>query len=345
LRCKATALPYGNLRDIREEGGKVLSAAQHKCYRSAVGRLMWLAPVRVDLMYIIKELARAVVSPTELDWQRLKKVLRYCQGTRDSVLKLELSDRAFTTIEVITDASWASGPRCQSTSGGVIEVGGFQLAAWSRTAPTVSQSSAESELLAINLGAGEGQVVQAIMAFVGYDLPIIISTDARAAMGILQRRGLGRCKHLNIKQLWLQEAVENGSIKIKKIGTDVNPADVFTKPVASARLRAMCERLHMDRGEMPQQQRAGATEVDTDEVWMIASLEDVRGEGEQAETWQQLLNVILLSAVVGVGWMSLQLWKLGRRLWAWWRRPYKSNVNWRAIQKGVAAMATRRDDR
>jgi hypothetical protein len=247
LRCKEKALPYGNLRDTREEG---------------------FFP-------------------------------RQYQGTRDSPL--------------------ASGPRCQSTSGGVSEVGGFQLATWSRMTPMVSQSSAESKLLAINCGAGEGQVVQAIMVVVGYvDLPIIISTDAKAAMSILQYRSLGRCEHLNIKQVWLQEAVE------KKIGTEVHPADVCPKP-------AMCERLHMDRGEMPQQQLSDATAVDTDEVWMLASLKRVQEEEEQAEESLQLLIVILFSAVVGVGWMNLQLWKLGRSVWAWWRRPLsKSNVNWRA---------------
>eukprot|EP00972_Heterocapsa_arctica_P003282 488275-Heterocapsa_arctica.AAC.1 len=49
---------------------------------------MWTLGERPDLAYVCKELARHVQAPTELDLQRLKRLLRYLAGTVDFELHL-----------------------------------------------------------------------------------------------------------------------------------------------------------------------------------------------------------------------------------------------------------------
>jgi hypothetical protein len=63
-----------------------------------------------------------------------------------------------------------------------------------------------------------------------------IKTDATAAKGIATRRGLGKVRHIDTRELWLQEKVGNGDLDIEKVkGTD-NVADALTKYVDQGKL-------------------------------------------------------------------------------------------------------------
>ena len=58
---------------------------------------------------------------------------------------------------------------------------------------------------------------------------VVISTDSSSAKSFASRRGLGRMRHIEAKELWLQEAVCRGRIQLKKVEGAVIPADLFTK--------------------------------------------------------------------------------------------------------------------
>ena len=70
----------------------------------------------------------------------------------------------------------------------------------------------------------------------GANLGVTILTDASAAKGIASRRGLGKVRHIEVNQLWVQEKVSNGEITILKIGTRDNLADALTKYVEAETL-------------------------------------------------------------------------------------------------------------
>ena len=44
-----------------------------------------------------------------------------------------------------------------------------------------------------------------------------IKTDASAAKGIACRRGLGKVRHIEVTQLWVQEKVQKNEIEVEKI--------------------------------------------------------------------------------------------------------------------------------
>ncbi len=60
---------------------------------------------------------------------------------------------------------------------------------------------------------------------------IRIRTDASAAKGIANRRGLGKIRHIEVHQLWLQEKVNRGEIEVMKVKGEGNLADALTKPL------------------------------------------------------------------------------------------------------------------
>ena len=76
--------------------------------------------------------------------------------------------------------------------------------------------------------------INAISGDLGLLLQVNIKTDASAAKGIASRRGLGKVRHIDVSQLWLQDRVNKGDIKIEKVSTKVNVADALTKFVESS---------------------------------------------------------------------------------------------------------------
>ena len=75
-----------------------------------------------------------------------------------------------------------------------------------------------------------------MLADMGVMVSIELITDASAAQGIACRRGVGRVRHLEVQELWLQHQVAAKHLSITKVRTDCNIADVFTKCVTSQRM-------------------------------------------------------------------------------------------------------------
>ena len=75
---------------------------------------------------------------------------------------------------------------------------------------------------------------------------IVLKTDASAALGVAQRLGIGKIRHIEVNQLWLQEKVYNGDIIVEKVGTDENLADALTKPLTSQGILKHVEGLKYD---------------------------------------------------------------------------------------------------
>ena len=69
---------------------------------------------------------------------------------------------------------------------------------------------------------------------------IKLGTDSSAAKSFVNRRGLGKMRHLQIRDLWLQEEVAGGRLEVDKVRGDQNRADLMTKVLS---LKEVVDRL------------------------------------------------------------------------------------------------------
>ena len=53
--------------------------------------------------------------------------------------------------------------------------------------------------------------------------------DGPTALDIIGRGGLGKVRHLDVQDLWIQQRLRNGHFSLYKIKGDDNPGDLFTK--------------------------------------------------------------------------------------------------------------------
>ncbi len=58
-----------------------------------------------------------------------------------------------------------------------------------------------------------------------------LMVDSTAAKAIASRSGLGKVRHLEVRHLWVQDAISRGRFVIKKVHGKRNPADVLTTPL------------------------------------------------------------------------------------------------------------------
>ena len=56
-----------------------------------------------------------------------------------------------------------------------------------------------------------------------------IQSDASAALGIMQRRRIGKVRHIWTQSLWFQEAHATKRLGFEKIDGSRNPSDLMTK--------------------------------------------------------------------------------------------------------------------
>ena len=146
--------------------------------------------------------------------------------------KYEFLDTVPEFIEVYCDTNFAGCKQTRrSTSGGVACLGPHNAKHWSKTQTTVSLSSGEAELHGICTGVSQGLGLQSICKDLGFHYKLRVHSDATAAIGIARRRGMGKIRHLDCSDLWVQEKIRSAKIDlVKNLGTE-NPADSFTKHV------------------------------------------------------------------------------------------------------------------
>ena len=73
---------------------------------------------------------------------------------------------------------------------------------------------------------------------------ICVMTDSSAAKGMASRKGLGKVRHVEVNQLWVQQKVGSGEIELKKVEGTSNLADALTKYVEQDGIRKQLEGTH-----------------------------------------------------------------------------------------------------
>ena len=117
--------------------------------------------------------------------------------------------------------------------------GSHIIISWSTNQAAIALSSGEAEYYALVKAASVGLGVQSLAKEMGIDFcnPMSLKSDTSAAIGICNRIGSGKVRHLEVNQQWLQDKVADHSIELQKVGTNENLADALTKGVDSATIQ------------------------------------------------------------------------------------------------------------
>ena len=171
-------------------------------------------------------------SPTRRDLHRLKRLGRYLKG-RPRLVQMFVWQDLYDKYDMYVDSDWAGDRDTRkSTSAGAIYGGAHVNRTWSKDQDIIATSSAEAELHAASYGAMQLKGLQSISIDLGRELRGHIHIDASAAIGVMKRQGLGKLRHIQVRDLWLQQEIKEGRLHVHKVDTKANPADLGTKPLS-----------------------------------------------------------------------------------------------------------------
>lgn len=254
-----------------------------------------MAEHRADAAFATKQLMRDASGPDEASWNNLKRLGRYVKGRPRCIIDFPWSvgdpaSKKKIVLDTYGDSDWADENHDRkSTSGGMMFSKGHLLRHWSSTQATQSLSSAEAETKALTKSAIESLYMKHLLEQQGYEVEIVLHSDASAAIGASQRLGAGkRMKHLEIQDLWIQQLVRNKVLIIKKVSTHENPSDILTKHVGREWLDRVCQMCNM---RFPGE----------DEKWGVGSAAPVGNEEDkedpEADEWDSKFEEVAANLI------------------------------------------------
>ena len=118
---------------------------------------------------------------------------------------------------------------------------GAAMKTWSSTQSTIALSSGEAELTALVKAAIEGIAVQSSARDMRLHVSPLLVVDSSVAVGMAGRLGVGRVRHLDVKDLWVQERLKRHAFVVSRVPSEADPADVGTKPLTAGELQGKLE--------------------------------------------------------------------------------------------------------
>ena len=194
---------------------------------------------RPDIHPTVAVLATRVKEPTEDDWKKLVRLMRYLNGTRKLCLTLGVDN--VHVIKWYVDASFAVHPHFRSHTGAIMTMGTGAIQSMSKKQKLNTRSSTEAELVGVDDAATMVLWTKLFLEEQGYNIEKnILHQDNKSAI-LLEtngRKSAGkRSRALNIRYFFMTDQIEKGNVQVEYCPTDKMIGDFMTKPLQGSKFR------------------------------------------------------------------------------------------------------------
>ena len=158
-------------------------------------------------------------------------------------------------MKIYTNADWAGCKTTQrSTTDYTILLAEAAVVYSSKKQRSVAASSTEAEYVAASLAAREAVWFRKIMEFIGQGIgmvhnslnPMELYVDNEACMALAKNpKHHSRMKHIDVQYHYIREQVVGGTIRLERVDSSNNVANIFTKPLNKVRYKNLTRRLGM----------------------------------------------------------------------------------------------------
>ncbi len=126
--------------------GALLIQTKAEVFYTAVAKGLFVSKrARPDIMPTIAVLCTRVKAPTDSDWDKLMRMMKYLNGTRNKTLTMKADD--LKVIKLYVDASFAVHPDFWSHTGGVMTMGSNTMQTILTKQKLNTRSSTEAKLV------------------------------------------------------------------------------------------------------------------------------------------------------------------------------------------------------
>ncbi|CAE7623069.1 unnamed protein product [Symbiodinium sp. CCMP2592] len=211
--------------------------AEIRAAQQIAGELLWISQrTRPDIAFVCSLVGSLATRAPRRAVEIGEKTLGYLQRTIGRQL---LYEGGVPYLTGFVDASFAPDAS-RSHTGWIVLLAGNVIAWRSSRQSCISLSTAEAELEAAVEGLVALQGVQALLHDIGVtSLQLQMHSDSTSALAIARGSCSWRTRHLRLKSSWIGELIAKGTVEFNHCSGEVQPADLLTKPLSSARMRAL----------------------------------------------------------------------------------------------------------
>jgi hypothetical protein len=209
--------------------------------REAIGSLMYLANMtRPDISYAVNQISAFVSNPGSGHWEAIKRILAFLAGTKNHGICFGGESKNPETLLVgFKDADFASDmEKRKSTTGFIFQFYGRAGSWGGKRQRATAISTTDAEFYAASEGARDAIWFKSILAELGINTGTIpMYCDSNCAISIIMDpEEHQRVKHIDIKYFFIRDHQEIGTLKMIKVPTEDQVADIFTKPLAKKKV-------------------------------------------------------------------------------------------------------------
>ena len=241
------------------EMNELLNENDRSLYMSIVGGLMYLATHACpEIQHAVNRCASFMHAPGTLHMAAAKRIIRYLAGTIKEGKPPLLITYSFRpgsfkqNLDTYVDASWGGDLfDGRAWTGVLIMLNGGPIAWQSKRQPTTALSSAEAEYMGMTEATKLIKYIASLVCFLSLDTdsllinPFQIKTDSTSAMHLANNPvSSQRSRHINVRYHFIREAIANGEITLKFVGTADQWADILTKALALPQFKFLVKRIY-----------------------------------------------------------------------------------------------------
>ncbi|GJY18015.1 putative ribonuclease H-like domain-containing protein [Tanacetum coccineum] len=200
-------------------------------YRSMIGSLMYLTASRPDIMYAVCVCSRFQVTPKTSHLNAVKRIFKYLKGKPN--LGLWYPRESPLHLEAFSDSDYGGSNLDRKSTTGGCQFLGQRLISWQCKKQTiVATSTTEAEYVAAANCCGQVLWVQNQLLDYGFNfMNTKIHIDNESTICIVKNPVYhSKTKHIEIRHHFIRDCYEKKLISVEKIHTDLNVADLLTKP-------------------------------------------------------------------------------------------------------------------
>lgn len=240
--CKPSGTP-SNTDKTAIRYGKDTS---HFPYRELVGGLLYLSTrSRPDISQAVNEASKKLENPSRQDIVAIKKILKYLNGTRYKGIMYKKGED-MTNLDAYCDSDYAGCIETRrSTTGFIIMISGGPVSWCSKRQPIVSLSSTEAEYIAAAECLKECLYLKVYLSeLIGKQVKISLSIDNQSAIQLIKTGSFSkRSKHIDVRYYFIHENYKKGDLDIRYCPTNLQIADMFTKPLSIDKFQFHCKKI------------------------------------------------------------------------------------------------------
>ena len=90
------------------------------------------------------------------------------------------------------------------------------------------------------LGASEAKGILGMMCDLGFAVKPVLAIDAKGTEHILHRHRIGKLKHKDVAYLWVQDEIRSQRLRVRRVRSEENVADLGTKPLSKTAIAKHC---------------------------------------------------------------------------------------------------------